>query len=116
MKPETKLQMISVADIGALTAIIFNNPTDFIGKQIEAAGDELTMPEVAAAFAKKTGKETVFNELPMDIMRKNNEEFANMFQWFIDKGYEANIAELRKIYPGLMNFETWINKTLNVIK
>ncbi len=111
MKPDIKLQIIAVDDIGALTAIVFNDPAEYIGKQIEIAGDELTMPEVAAAFAKAKGKETVFNELPMDVMKNHNEEFANMFQWFIDKGYEANIPELKKIYPGLTNFETWLKTT-----
>jgi uncharacterized protein YbjT (DUF2867 family) len=108
MKLNTKLQIIAVDDIGAITAIIFNDPANYLGKEIEIAGDELTMPQVAAAFAKGTGKETSFNELPMDILRSNNEEFANMFQWFIDKGYRADIPELRKIHPGLISFETWV--------
>ena len=108
MKPETKLQMITVDDIGAITALVLSQPEKYIGKEIELAGDELTMPEVAAAFSKVKGKEYVFNELPMDAMRSYNEEFANMFQWFIDKGYEANIPELKKMYPALTDFETWL--------
>ena len=108
MKPETKLQMITVDDIGAITALVLSEPEKYIGKEIELAGDELTMPEVATAFSKVKGKEYVFNELPMDAMRSYNEEFANMFQWFIDKGYEANIPELKKMYPGLTDFETWL--------
>lgn len=110
MKPETKLQMITVDDIGAITALVLSEPDKYIGKEIELAGDELTMPEVAAAFSKVKGKEYVFNELPMDAMRSYNEEFANMFQWFIDKGYEANIPELKKMYPALTDFETWLTK------
>jgi hypothetical protein len=46
----------------------------------------------------------------MEVMRANSEEFANMFQWFIDKGYEANIPNLKKIYPGLTSFKNWLNK------
>jgi len=110
MKPDTILQMIAVDDIGALSVIIFNNPEDYIGKEIEIAGDELTIPKVAEIYTKITGKETVFNELPMDALRSNSEEFANMFQWFIDKGYEADINSLRKIYPGLTSFEDWLKK------
>lgn len=108
MKPDVKLQMITIDDIGAITAIVFSDPDKYIGKEIEIAGDDLTMPEVAAAFTKVNGKEYVFNEMPMDALRSYNEEFANMFQWFIDKGYEANIPELKKMYPGLTDFETWL--------
>lgn len=110
MKPETKLQMITVDDVGALSVIIFNNPEEYIGKEIEIAGDELTIPQVAEIYKKVTGKETVFNELSMDVMRSNSEEFANMFQWFIDKGYEADINVVRSIYPGLTTFEEWLKK------
>jgi len=110
MKPDTKLQMIAVDDIGALAAIIFNDPEKYIGKEIEIAGDELTIPKVAEIYKKVTGKETVFNELPMDVLRSNSEEFANMFQWFIDKGYEADINSLRKIYPALTTFEDWLKR------
>lgn len=110
LKPDTKLQMIAVDDIGAITAIVFRDPEKYIGKEIEIAGDELTIPEVADAYTKIKAKEYTFNELPMDAMRSYNEEFANMFQWFIDKGYEADIPELKKMYPGLTNFENWLIK------
>jgi uncharacterized protein YbjT (DUF2867 family) len=108
MKPDSKLQMIAVDDIGAITAVVFGNPDEYIGREIEIAGDELTMPQVAEVFSKVTGKETVFNEMPMEDLRNYNEEFANMFQWFIDKGYKADIQAVKKIYPGLHNLESWL--------
>lgn len=110
MKPDTKLQMISVDDIGAISVVVFNDPKEYIGKEIEIAGDELTIPQVAETYSKVTGKETVFNELPMDVLRSNSEEYANMFQWFIDKGFEADIKSIRKIYPGLTSFKEWLKK------
>ena len=110
LKPDTKLQMIAVDDIGAITALVFNYPEKYLGKEIELAGDELTIPEVAAAYTKIKAKEYTFNELPMDAMRSYNEELANMFQWFMDKGYEADIPELKKMYPELTSFENWLTK------
>lgn len=108
MKPDTKLQMVAVEDIGAITAIIFNDPAEYTGKQIEIAGDEITIPQVAEIYKKVTGKETAFNEMPMDALRNYNAEFANMFQWFIDKGYEADIPAVKKMHPALLNYETWL--------
>lgn len=107
MKKDTKLQMITVNDIGALAAIIFNQPEKYIGKEIEAAGDDLTISQVAEIYSKVSGKETVFNELPIEVLRSDSEEFANMFQWFIDKGYESDIEEMKNIYPGMTSFEDW---------
>lgn len=110
MKPDTKLQMIAAEDIGAITTAIFNNPKEYLGKEIEIAGDDLTMPEVAEIYSKVTGKDAVFNEMPMDGLRAYSEELANMFQWFIDHGYEADIPAVKKIHPKLLSFESWLAK------
>lgn len=110
LKPDTKLQMIAVDDIGAFAAIIFDNPTKYAGKEIEIAGDELSMPDAAGVYQKITGKETKFNELPVDALRANNEELGSMFQWFIDHGYKADIKKLKEMYPGLTSFESWLSK------
>lgn len=110
LKPGTKLQMIAVDDIGAIAVKIFDNPSEYLGKEIELAGDDLTMPEAAKIYKKVTGKETVFNELPVDVLRSNSEEVASMFQWFIDKGYKADIKKLKEIHPGLTSFESWLSR------
>jgi len=110
LKPETKLQIIATDDIGAFALKIFNNPEEYLGKEIELAGDELTMPEVASVFTKVYGKETKHVELPVDTLIANNKEVGLMFQWFIEKGYQADIKKLKEIHPGLMSFETWLSK------
>ncbi len=108
IKKDTKLQIIAVDDIGAITAMIFDDPEKYIGKEIEIAGDELTLEEMADRFSKALGKEVLYNELPVDAVRANSPEMADMFQWFIDKGYEADIKDLKTLYPGLTSFEKWL--------
>jgi uncharacterized protein YbjT (DUF2867 family) len=108
IKKDTKLQIIAVDDIGAIAAIVFNNPEKYLGKEIEIAGDELTLSEMADKLSKGLGKEVSYNELPVDIVRANSPEMADMFQWFIDKGYEADINKLKTLYPGLTSMETWL--------
>lgn len=108
IKKDTKLQIIAVDDIGAITAMIFDDPEKYAGKEIEIAGDELTLEEMADRFSKALGKEVLYNELPVDVVRANSPEMADMFQWFIDKGYEADIKNIRTWYPGLTSFEKWL--------
>lgn len=108
IKKDTKLQIIAVDDIGAIAAIVFNDPEKYLGKEIEIAGDELTLKEMAGKFSAALGKEVFYNELPVDVVRANSPEMADMFQWFIDKGYEADINSLKTIYPGLTSFESWL--------
>ncbi|MBS1551499.1 MAG: NmrA/HSCARG family protein [Bacteroidetes bacterium] len=108
MKADTKLQMIAVEDIGAISAKIFNDPEKFIGKEIEIAGDELTMPQVADLYASKTGKKTEFAELPVEAVRANSSEMADMFQWFIDKGYEADLKKQKELFGETISFKEWL--------
>ena len=110
LKSDTKLQMISSDDIGAISAIIFDNPEKYLGKEIEIAGDELTLAQMAKAFSKSLGKEVAGVELPVDVVKSGSKEVGDMFQWFNDHGYKADINNLKGIYPGLKSFEQWLKQ------
>ncbi len=56
LEPETKLQMIAVRDIGVFARMAFDEPGVWLGREVEIAGDSLTMPEVAAAFGRVLGR------------------------------------------------------------
>jgi uncharacterized protein YbjT (DUF2867 family) len=111
LRPATRLQMVAVDDIGAFVALAFARPQEFTGKEIELAGDALTMPEVADAFTRVTGQPVRFVEVPLEQVRSRSEEVAKMYAWFNDHGYDADIEALRRLHPGLMDFETWLRQT-----
>ncbi len=108
LKTGIKLQMIAVDDIGGIVAMVFDNPEKYLGKEIDLAGDELTLPQMADVFSKSLGKKVEPYELPVDVLRSGSKETGDMFQWFNDKGYEADIKNLKTIYPGLTDFENWL--------
>ena len=56
LKPETKLQMVAVDDVGKFSAKAFTDADKFKGAEIDYAGDAVTMPEAAAALSELTGK------------------------------------------------------------
>jgi uncharacterized protein YbjT (DUF2867 family) len=107
LKPATRLQMIAVNDIGAFAALAFARPADFIGKAIELAGDELTMPQVAEAMT-AVGQPVRFVEAPLEHVAMYSKEMADMLGWFNDHGYRADIPALRQLHPGLMSFAAWL--------
>ena len=109
MHKATRLQMIAVDDIGAIVSVVFENPDKFMNKTIELAGDEPDMQKVADEFSKKLGKPVSFNEIPLDVLKANSKEMADMFEWFMNVGYKAHIDEIKKIHPGLKNFSRWLN-------
>ena len=111
LRPATSLQMIASDDIGAFAALAFARPQEFIGKTQEIAGDSLTMPQVADAFTRVTGQPVRFVELPLEQVRSFNAEMGDMMAWFNEHGYSADIAALRRLHPGLLTFETWLQQT-----
>ncbi|PZG01649.1 NmrA/HSCARG family protein [Micromonospora deserti] len=107
---DTSLQMIALIDIGRIAADAFDKPAEFIGKKIEIAGDELTVRQIAEVFTKVDGIPTRFERQPIEKLRIEAEEVANMFDWFNEKGYQADIAALRERYPQLLTLEAWLSK------
>ncbi|MEC3919792.1 NmrA/HSCARG family protein [Nocardia sp. CDC160] len=95
------LQVISVRDIGIFAALAFADPAEYVGRALEIAGDELTVPQLAAA----TGRGYV--RLPQRVLRMMGPE-SRMFFWFGESGYRADIPALRRRHPGLLTVREWM--------
>ena len=102
--------MIAVDYIGMVVADVFARPDKFIGKTLEIAGDEATGPQIAVICEKVTGQPARFEEQPIEEVRAFDRDFAAMFTWLNERGFQADIAELRADYPGLATFETWLDQ------
>ena len=92
IRPETRLQMIAVQDIGKYGAQAFLRHTELNGRAIDIAGDELTVPEVARILSRAVGHEVRFVQAPIEEVRKFSEDYAIMLEWFDRVGYSADIA------------------------
>jgi uncharacterized protein YbjT (DUF2867 family) len=104
-------QTIATDDIGAFVALAFDRPTEFIGKELEIAGSELTNLEAAKVFSRVLGKPVKFQKLPLPLIRLIlGKEFYSMFRWFNKAGFKADIAGLRRMYPEihLHTLEEWL--------
>ena len=104
-------QTIATDDIGAFVATAFERPGEFIGKELEIAGSELTNVDAAKVFSRVLGKPVTFQKLPLPVVRLVlGKEFYAMFRWFNDAGYRADIPALRRSYPEirLRTLEEWL--------
>ena len=104
-------QTIAVDNIGAFGALAFDRPKDFIGLALEIAGSELTNVQAAEVFSRVLGKRVKFQKLPMPIVRLVlGKEFYEMFRWFNQAGFEADILALKTSFPEvrLLDLETWL--------
>jgi uncharacterized protein YbjT (DUF2867 family) len=95
-------QTIASDDIGAFVALAFGRPEEFIGMEPEIAGSELTNPEAAQVFSRVLGKPVKFQKLPMPMVRLVlGKEFYQMFRWFNQAGFKADIAALAESARGI---------------
>jgi uncharacterized protein YbjT (DUF2867 family) len=102
-------QQVAVEDVGTFTAIAFENPDRWIGREVDLAGDEQTMPEIAETFGRVIGREVSYYQVPWDQFKEQmGEEFTVQYRWFNDVGYEADIDSLRQEYPELTTFERYL--------
>ena len=109
LDPDKSFQQVAVEDVGAFAAIAFERPDEWIGREVDLAGDEQTMPEIAETFGRVAGKEIGYYQVPWDQFEEQmGEEFARQYRWFNDVGYEADIAALRQEYPELTSFERYL--------
>lgn len=106
VRADKPYQTIATDDIGGFVAAAFERPKDFIGLELEIAGSELTNLEAAEVFSRVLGKPVEFIEMPIPLEK----EYAQMFHWFNDAGFQADISALRRHYPEirLQTLEEWL--------
>jgi len=96
MRPDLKLQMISVGDIGKYVARGFTDAGTLNRREIDLAADQATMPDVAMALSRGLGRSISFVQIPISEVRKNSDDFATMLEWFDRVGYDVDIPSLER--------------------
>ena len=109
LRPEKGSQTIAVEDIAVFAALAFVDKKSYLGKTIELAGDELTETQTAEVFSKVIGRPVTL-AAPSGQSWAPEEEAKAAFNFFNGEGYDADIAALRKLHPGLLNFEQYLRK------
>jgi len=111
-----KLPGIAAADIGKAALGIFRRGTSAAGERFGIAGDVLSGPEYAAAFARAFGEPVAFRDMPFDEYRAlgfpGADDMGNMYQFQAILGEEflalRSPERTRKLAPDTQRFETWL--------
>ena len=109
LSPETKLQQLSEEDYGVMVAEVFERPADFMHGELEVASVEMTMPEIAAAFSNVLGQPVNYQQIPFEAFEQQaGAEVTVMYRWFENVGYIADFAQLKRNFPPLTDFESYL--------
>lgn len=111
VEEETNHQMIDLEDIGRVAAQVFADPGRYVGQAYELAGDEGTLADVAAVFSDVLGRKVEPLYLPIEDAREGfGDEFADMCQWFIDEGYQSDIAGMNQEFGPLTTLREYLER------
>ncbi len=107
---DVALKMISVRDIGRVTAALLLDIAQAPGGAVDLVGDELTGPRIAAAFGARAGLPARYETLPLSVLpteldRVMFREFAKAAQ------HPADPAVVRSIEPAALDLAEWIRTT-----
>jgi uncharacterized protein YbjT (DUF2867 family) len=109
LRPEARLQMLAVDDIGAFVAMAFEHPGKWIGRTFEMAGDELSMTQITQALSRMVAHEVKYFQISWDeFAGRIDPAHFQMFQWFDRESYKVDIASVRTELPQIHTFERWL--------
>ena len=95
------IQLVATADVGWFAAEAFDHPQDWIGREIEIAGDEMTWPEMVRTLRRSGHRPALPLPLPGPLVARMPEDFTLMTAWIGREGFRADIPTLRAMHPGL---------------
>jgi uncharacterized protein YbjT (DUF2867 family) len=114
LSPTTNLQMVAADDVGAFTALAFEDPGKWKNRTFSLAGDELSMRQIADAFSRATARDVKYVQVSWDQFEKNmGREVTVMYHWFQKKGFHFNIEQARREYPLTHTFDRWLETYWN---
>jgi uncharacterized protein YbjT (DUF2867 family) len=97
IRPDLRLQMVALGDIGTFVLSAFRAPDRFLGQTVEIAGDGLTIPDALAVLSRVTGHPIRYEQLPDDRLEGAlGDDMAKMFRWFNETGYSVDVEALEK--------------------
>jgi uncharacterized protein YbjT (DUF2867 family) len=116
---ETPIPWVAVADIGMAIANVIENPGNWIGREINLAGDVKTLAECREIFIKINGKKPLGLPLPPGLFSKiAGEEFIQMWVWLrelvADHGSQylwEMVDASKEVVPEMLEMETWLRRT-----
>jgi uncharacterized protein YbjT (DUF2867 family) len=113
IQPNKPLHLITTKDMGSVAAYVIKHSSEYIGRQIELAGDVLTPQQMAEAFSQAQGIKVTHKETPAWIfLLLWRKELFDLIQWYRNKGYQADVQQLHKEFPGLLTtFSEFLQET-----
>lgn len=111
LSKQSRFQLIAVQDIGRFVAIAFNDPDQFKSRELEIAGDELTLDLMLEKIYMVNNIKIKPFKLPGFIKWFLPGVVTQMCEFYVADGWQADLLALRELNPDLLVFEDWLKST-----
>ncbi len=108
--PGRKLQMVSLADLGAFDVYVMEHRDRFLSERVDIASFELTGVQMAESLTKVLGRRIDFVEQPIASVRAYSADLGKMYEWLNTTNYRIDVTGLHRDYPEVAwtpSFEQW---------
>lgn len=113
---DTPLAGVSVDDVGAVVAAVFEQPDRYRGRVVGIVGDDLPGQKYAEIMSSVLGVDIRYHHVPHEVFAAfgfpGAQELANMFevQRLHVPGRAADLAESRQLHPQIQTFADWLGR------
>jgi uncharacterized protein YbjT (DUF2867 family) len=109
LDPDRLIQYIAPRDIGRFAALAFEDPENWIGKQIGIAGDEISSVELAKLLSEISGKKIAYKQTPWEeVVENTSPEFLKVLDWSGTTNFSVDVEGLRTQYPWMTTLQEYL--------
>ncbi|GGP85772.1 NmrA family NAD(P)-binding protein [Saccharothrix coeruleofusca] len=113
LKPDTRLSLIAVEDIGKAAAAAIADPDKFDRVELELAGEHLSMTEIAEVLARVLDKPLTAPEMTLEqAMAAGMPPMGASHEWINTAGQPARPEYAWELGLSTTSFEEWVRKNL----
>lgn len=113
LRPETRLSLVAVDDIGAAAAAAFGEPERFAGVELELASDHLSMTEIAEVLSRALGTPLSAPQMTeREALAAGMPAMGASLAWLNVAGQPGRPRYARELGIPLTSFERWAHAHL----
>jgi uncharacterized protein YbjT (DUF2867 family) len=107
--PERETLLIAPRDIGRIVAEAFDQPANWIGRELAIAGERISYADVAATMSRVMGRPVVYEQIPWEGYAASATPAAVAREtWFMRNEVPLDLEGLQGEFPGLWTVEDYL--------
>lgn len=113
MGGDRKVGWLCTEDLASIVARAFNEPDQFIGKELQLASDSRSINECRAIYEEVMGNTPPRFPMPVWLFKRFGfigKDLSIMWRWLRDETFEIDPSTTLAVHPNALTVRTWLEK------